>query len=87
MTNLLTKTDVCEILAISQTTLQRILAAGELNSVKIGRRLRFEPKEVERYIESCRVRQVRKPVLSAKNVMPGKNGVNGSGYYPGMKVV
>ena len=87
MTKLLTRDEVCEQLSISQSTLYRIVSTRELRAVKIGGQYRFEPQEIERYIASCRT-PLQMPVTRTKaaTVAPSLP-TNGSGYYPGMKVV
>lgn len=89
MNNLLKKNEVCDILGISESTLRRIIATGDLIPVKIGKSLRFEPTELARYIHSSRVPHV--PVLRAKQtpqLTPSQHeSYRKCGYYPGMKVV
>lgn len=87
MTKLLTKPELCEILAISDTTLERIVARGELRPVIISRRMRFEQAEVARYIESCKVAPKPAPAPKQKQQPRSVRGIVDSGYYPGMKVV
>jgi len=53
---LLNKKDVCKLLLISEPTLNRLLRAGRIRPVKIGRRVLFEEEEIERFIEECRGR-------------------------------
>lgn len=89
MTRFYTKSELCELFAISDTTLERIVARGELRPVIISRRMRFEQSEVERYIESCRVNPKPAPVQTPRQKQQPRTayGINNSGYYPGMKVV
>lgn len=89
MNPLMTKEDVCGVLAISMSTLNRILAAKELSYVIVGSRPRFRQEDIDRYLE--RGTQVARPVVQeirAKNLAPSHRAtMNNSGYYPGMKVV
>ncbi len=47
---LLSRADVCERLRISERTLDRIVARGDLHPVRAGRRPRFLRGDLERYI-------------------------------------
>ena len=47
---LLTTGDVAERLALSQVTVKRLLAAGSLRCVRIGRSVRFTPEAVSAFI-------------------------------------
>lgn len=89
MNNLMKMSEVCDILAISESTLRRIIATGEIIPVKIGKSLRFEQTELARYIHNSRVPHV--PVLRAKQtpkLTPTQSeSYRQCGYYPGMKVV
>ena len=87
MTKLMTRAEVCEILVISDHTLRRIIAAGELRAVRVGGRLRFEQQEVEHYIERSTYRPVRPPVIPVTQMPQPRRTIGNSGYYPGMKVV
>ena len=84
---MMTKTEVCEILVISDNTLRRIIAAGELGAIKVGQRLRFDPKEIERYIARSTQKAVRPVAIPKSNISAGTKPIGNSGYYPGMKVV
>lgn len=89
MNNLMKMDEVCGILAVSESTLRRIIATGALVPVRIGKSLRFEPTELDRYIRSSRVPRI--PVLRAKQapkLTPTQSeSYRKCGYYPGMKVV
>jgi len=52
---LLNKKEVCKVLFISESSLNRLLRAGRIRPVRIGRRVLFEEEEVRRFIESCKV--------------------------------
>lgn len=91
MDRLLNKAEVCERLQISRATLDRIVAAGELECTRIGRLVRFDEEELERYLDRC----CRVPCAGAKKrpAQPGrpKGSKNYKPqqlrYIPGMKVV
>lgn len=87
MTKLLTKAEVCELFAISQSTLDRIVASGKLRGVKISGRLRFEQQELDRYVESCRTRLPAPPPAMQRRSSRSCKVKADCGYYPGMKVV
>ncbi|MCL5769950.1 MAG: helix-turn-helix domain-containing protein [Planctomycetes bacterium] len=48
---LLTSTQVCEYLAVSIRQLQRLVASGELPCRRMGRRLRFDVGELQKYFQ------------------------------------
>lgn len=52
---LLSLAEVRGILGVSEATISRLLARGELTAVRIGRRTLVEPAEVRRFVESGRV--------------------------------
>ncbi len=55
MTNkVMTLEDVAKLLEVSERTILRLLDKKELKGFKVGRAWRFEPKDVEDYIERQR---------------------------------
>lgn len=52
---LLTKKQVAEILAVSIDAVDRYCAAGKLTYVRIPSGKRFDPQDIERFIESRKV--------------------------------
>ena len=58
---LLSKQEVVRLLKISESTLERITLRGELTAIRIGRRARFNAKEVAAYINE----QTRKAKTAA----------------------
>ena len=48
MTELLSIRDVSEILKVSQTTVRRMLARGELKGVRVGRLWRIARSEIDK---------------------------------------
>ena len=93
MEKLLTKGEVCELLSVSRATLDRIVAAGELDALRIGGQVRFDRTELERYVRSCRKAGARTKTAPKEKRGPGrprgsKNRVVAfERYVPGMKVV
>jgi excisionase family DNA binding protein len=53
---LLTARDVCQLLQKGRTSLYRLLESAEIRAVKIGGSLRFEPAEIEKFINRNRRR-------------------------------
>lgn len=51
---LLTVKEVAARLTISESSVYRLLKAGDLPSIKIGGALRFDEQDVEAYIERCK---------------------------------
>jgi excisionase family DNA binding protein len=51
-TALLKVADVAERLGLSRTSIYRLIYAGDLKPVKIGRSIRFRPADVNRFIEA-----------------------------------
>ena len=49
---LLTLRQVAEFLAVSDKTVRRLVAAGRLHCVRVGRVLRFQPADLFRYVEA-----------------------------------
>jgi excisionase family DNA binding protein len=50
--NLLTRKRSAEFLDVSLRTLDRLVAERELVAVKIGRSVRIDPRELDRYVDS-----------------------------------
>ena len=51
---LLTIDEAADVLRVSRATLYRLIRGGELAPVRVGQRLRFEPSEIRRYLDSSR---------------------------------
>lgn len=51
---LLTVTEVAETLSISEKTVRRLIDAGELPVIKLGRLVRIDPRDLDRFIASHR---------------------------------
>jgi len=94
MEKLLNKTEVCELLGISRPTLDRIVAAGEIETLRIGGSVRFETGALQSYLARCREPRQQKKTAQAAPIRKGRPGrPKGSRkaaddyYYPGMRVV
>ena len=89
---LITKDDVCQLLAVSHKTLDRIIADGSIPFYKVRGRYRFRLSDIEKYIAGCRQQwpsAVDAPKkASSKTQHESTSDFNiPSHYYPGMKVV
>jgi excisionase family DNA binding protein len=51
---LLSQGDVAELLGVSVRTVTRLRATGELKSVRVRGKVRFERSDVADYIKTCR---------------------------------
>lgn len=49
---LLTLSQVCEMLQISRDTMESWIKNGKIAAVKLGRQWRFEQADIDRYIKS-----------------------------------
>ncbi len=52
---LLTVDEMADLLHVSRPTLYRLIRIGALSPVRIGRRFRFEPAEIRRYLDESKV--------------------------------
>ena len=87
---MMTKNEVCEVLNISQTTLDRIVLDGMLPVYRIRGQCRFKLSDIDFYIEACK--EQRNPVekitpLKRKESRSKYAPELPSRYIPGMKVV
>lgn len=87
------KQAACEILGISMRSLQRLMQERRISFYKDGGYIRFSDKDIEAYLDRCRV-EARSPVsmteksrgkATAKDMSRTLSGH--CEYYPGMKVV
>lgn len=53
-TELLTKEQLSKRLNLSVRSIERLVASGELKALKIGRATRFDPRDVEAYLDGLR---------------------------------
>lgn len=51
---LLTLQQVADRLQVSMSTVRRLVAAGKLKAVRIGRNLRVRPEDLSKYIEEAK---------------------------------
>ena len=51
---LLTLQQVADRLQVSTSTVRRLVAAGRLKAVRIGRNLRVRPEDLSKYIEEAK---------------------------------
>ena len=51
---LLTADEVCEITGLGKSTLYKYVCERKIASMKIGRHLRFQRRDVDAFIDSCR---------------------------------
>lgn len=58
MTELLTLDDVAERLLVSRRTVERLVGAGRIRVVRVGRRVRVKSTELEAYLGAQRGRSV-----------------------------
>ena len=54
-TKALTVQDVAEILKIAKNTVYELIKRGEINSYKVGRKVRFTLSDVEDYIKNNKI--------------------------------
>jgi excisionase family DNA binding protein len=48
--------EAARVLGIERATLYRLLRAGELESVRVGKRRKFRPEDLDAYLERSRER-------------------------------
>jgi excisionase family DNA binding protein len=54
---LLTVQEVCELLRVSKATVTRLAQSKELSSVRVGKRLLFDTRDIEAFIEAHKQNQ------------------------------
>jgi excisionase family DNA binding protein len=50
-TALLSINDVAAYLRVTRATVYKLVAAGDLQSVRVGQRFRFRPEDIDAYLE------------------------------------
>ena len=55
MKKLLTVNELAEMLSVNQLTVRRMVQRGQLTAVRIGRAIRFDPDDVEEFLDSVRI--------------------------------
>lgn len=84
---LISKADAAEMLCVSVSTVERLIADGDLPVYKIRGQCRLMLSDVTAYIAGCRrVAAKAAPAPAVRRATRGSKLV-GCGYYPGMKVV
>ena len=58
---LLTIDETAQLLHVSRPTVYRLIRTRALLPVRIGHRLRFEPTEIQRYVDASRQRAAIRP--------------------------
>lgn len=53
LSSVLTVAEACEALRVSRTTFYRLLRAGKLKSIHLGRRRLVRPEELERLLQAA----------------------------------
>lgn len=66
---LYTKPNAAAYLAVSERTLVRLVAAGKLAVVRIGRLAHFDERDLEEFVESRKSVSHRQPLSPAQRVM------------------
>ena len=73
--------EVAQILHVSKSTIYELIRRGEINSYKIGRKVRFTQDDVDAYIARSRheqsVQPVRRVELQSELLHPGQEGDGG----------
>ena len=93
MDKLLTKAEVCEVLSVSPSTLDRLIGEKALPVYRVRGCVRFRRSDLEAYLarilEPARPAVTRIPAAApTKTKTRGRSPVQTPGhYYPGMKVV
>lgn len=88
---MLTKAQVCERLAVSRSTLERLLRVGDIPSYQIGGSIRFMEEDIDNYVRGCLIKTA-KTVAAAPSAHAPKRGRPYKSfaprvYQPGDKVV
>jgi excisionase family DNA binding protein len=50
-------TEVADWLKVSRRTIERLIASGELKAIKIGARIRVEPRSLSEFLDRAEVAQ------------------------------
>lgn len=68
MKNLLSANDVCELLNCAKSSVYSFHQSGRLKGIKIGKLVRFNPDEVEEFINKERKKAVKQDDESDKKI-------------------
>lgn len=77
---LLTRKDVAHMLGVSTRTLSRIVAAGSLRPLRVGRQVRFHPDALDAYLRACAASNAQRsgrPRASDRPPVPRQRGSTG----------
>ena len=87
--NLITKADVCKLLGISMSTLDRLIAEGALPLYRVRGSCKFKLSDIDAYLESCREQRDPTPLpkTNKRRSASSSSWADLPAYYPGMKVV
>lgn len=88
MEKLMSKSEVCQLLGISLSTLDRIVLDGTLPAFRVRGQVRFKPSDLDAYLERCR--EQHRPIAEPGVRGPGFKPASPAPvcrYVPGMKVV
>ena len=85
---LISKLDAADMLGVSVSTVERLIADGDLPMYKIRGQCRLMTSDVRTYIAGCRRVAAKAAPIPARR-QPARRGSTlvGCGSYPGMKVV
>lgn len=85
---LISKQDAADMLGVSVSTVERLIADGDLPMYKIRGQCRLMTSDIKTYIAGCRRVAAKAAPVPARR-QPSRRGSKlvGCGYYPGMKVV
>lgn len=67
MAGLLTTHQVQDLLKVDRTTIYRMVEAGRLPAIRVGKQWRFAPEEVERWLHERSILAVREPRSAARD--------------------
>lgn len=63
-----TAEDVAKLLKISKNTVYELIKRGEINSYKVGRKIRFTRKDVDAYVAAAKSIQAATPLISSEKL-------------------
>jgi excisionase family DNA binding protein len=66
----LTTEEVLEYLQVNLRTVYRLIKAGKIPAVRVGRQWRFRKRDIDAWLESQRPRGARSAAVSARNISP-----------------
>ena len=69
----LTTEEVLEYLQVNLRTVYRLIKAGKIPAVRVGRQWRFRKSDIDTWLESQRTRSVRPAVAASSTAAPGND--------------